>query len=479
MQEFVNIQRQDPRKRSVEERVRDFREISMPFGERTAKQQASRCEQCSTPWCEFKCPLSNRISDWLKLAAEGKFMEAAALAQVTNTFPEICGRICPQDRLCEKSCIIHEFGSVTIGAVESFITEYALRHGGVPQPPAEPPNGRRVAIIGSGPAGLACADWLARAGYAVTVFERAPKPGGLLTFGIPNFKLEKHIVDRRISMLRKLGITFRVNTEVGRDEPFDAVRQEYDAIFLGTGAYTPRPLDCPGKDLPGVYKGLDFLVYVNRWQQSIDPEPHPMCEVEGKAVVVLGGGDTAMDCVRTSIRLGAEKVTCMYRRDEENMPGSRREVRNAREEGVDFHFLAQPVALHANAAGRVAEIEYLRMELGEPDEQGRRQATPRAGSNSRQRADVVLVAFGFQASTPAFAAELGLELTPDGRIETDHNGMSSVAGLFAGGDNVRGADLVVTAILDGREAAKGIHRSFGGETEPPLRHEETALRVLG
>lgn len=479
MQEYANIPRREPKKRSVEERVREFREIYARFEPREAREQASRCEQCGTPWCEWGCPLSNRISEWLELAAQGKFREAAALSESTNNLPEICGRICPQDRLCERACILEDpgWGAVTIGDIEKQINDLALEEGSLQWMEPRRRIDHRVAVIGSGPAGLACADELAKKGYRVTVFEKAARPGGLLTFGIPDFKLEKRVVEKRVEVIRKRGVEIRCGIAVGTDVAFDQLVEEgFEAFFVGTGAYRIREFEGEGRLLPRVEHGLPFLIQTNLATQGISSLEERALEIKSKQVVVLGGGDTAMDCVRTSVRLGAARVTCLYRRDRENMPGSRREVRNALEEGVQFVFNAQAVRLLGHPSRGVEAVEYVEVRLGEKDHSGRRSPEPVPGTEKSYPADLVLIAYGFNPSPPDFLRELNVQLSPQGHVLVDENKMTSLPGIFAGGDNVRGADLVVTAIADGRKAAAGIHRYF--EEVAASQQAPQSLRIL-
>lgn len=448
-----------PPKRGAEERVCDFREIYAEYDEATVRAQAARCIQCPTPGCVQACPLNNRIPEWLALAAAGEFLEAAAVSRSTSNMPEICSRVCPQEKLCEGSCILNaRTDPVSIGAVERFINEYAFRTA-PPELTQAPSNGRRVAVVGSGPGGLACADELAKLGYAVTVFESQMIPGGLLVNGIPAFKLEKRIVERRIDWLARRGVEFRLGVRVGWDVSLEALRERYDAVFLGHGAQKPKALDIPGANLSGVVDALPFLV-----PKNVDS---PLAEglavdVAGKNVVVLGGGDTAMDCLRTSLRSGAKKVTCVYRRDLANMPGSRKEYANALEEGAEFRFLTTPTELVGTDGagdGAVCGVRCTRMELGAPDASGRRK--PRAVPNSEflLDADVVLVAYGFEPiQFPEGSAFQLIELDEWDGVRVNADQMTSLAGVFAGGDSVRGPSLVVHAVRDGRRAAAGIHR---------------------
>jgi glutamate synthase (NADPH) small chain len=449
------IGRSAPPKRDASERVTDFREIYGNYDEATAREQASRCIQCPQPLCMQGCPLANRIPEWLALTAQGQFLEAAAVSRSTSNMPEICSRVCPQEKLCEGACILNtKTEPVSIGAVERFINEYAFHHGAV-EIERLPPNGRRVAVIGSGPGGLACADELAQLGYEVTVFESQLIPGGLLVNGIPAFKLEKHVVARRIDLLAKNGVEFRLGVHVGRDISLTTIRRDYDAIFLGIGAEEPKLADVPGANLAGVVPSLPFLIQKNVDSALVDLPP---IEVAGKRVVVLGGGDTAMDCLRTSLRSGASAAVCLYRRDLANMPGSRKEYYNALEEGAQFEFLTNPTRLVDDGHGHVAAVECVRMELGAADASGRRKPRPVPGSEFTVAADLALVAYGFDPLPfPPGTDFAALETNDWGGLVVDKNEMTSVAGIFAGGDSVRGPSLVVHAVRDARKAAQGIH----------------------
>ena len=460
--QFIDLQRVDPPKKPLKIRKIEFVEIYEPFSETQAKSQADRCLSCGNPYCEWKCPVHNYIPNWLKLANEGRIMEAADLAHQTNSLPEVCGRVCPQDRLCEGSCTLNdEFGAVTIGNIERYINDKALAMGWKPDMSHVQPTGKRVAVIGADPAGLACADVLARNGVQAVVFDRHPEIGGLLTFGIPAFKLEKEVMTKRREIFTGMGIEFRLNTEVGKDVPISELLNEYDAVFLGVGTYQSMRGGLENEDASGVFDALPFLIANTKQLMGYDAsEEEPYISMEGKRVVVLGGGDTAMDCVRTSIRQGATQVTCAYRRDEENMPGSKREVKNAREEGVEFMFNLQPLSLELNSSGRVCGVKMVRTELGEPDAAGRRIAQPIAGSEHVLDADAVVMAFGFRPHSMSWLAEHDVNLDKQGRIiapEGSHNAFqTSNPKIFAGGDAVRGSDLVVTAIAGGRKAAEGI-----------------------
>ena len=454
------IDRAEPPKRSAAERITDFHEIYSLLDESTVREQASRCVQCASPGCVTGCPLSNRIPEWLGLAAEGKFLEAAEISRSTSNMPEICPRVCPQDRLCESACAVHDPASpICIGAIEKFINEFALARGAVP--PIHPvSNGKRVAVIGAGPGGLACADELSKLGYTVTVYESQLLPGGLLLFGIPAFKLEKEVVERRVNILRQQGVVFKVGITVGKDIGLDQLLAEHQAVFLGIGALKSKALDVPGAELKGVYQGLPFLAQKNA-PISLGLPP---VEVKGKRVVVLGGGDSAMDCLRTAIRCGAADTVCAYRRDLANMPGSRKEYANALEEGARFMFLTNPIALEGNAAGEVTAVHCVRMELGEPDASGRRKPRPVKDSEFTLPADLIFIAYGFDPVPFPPESDLArVAVNKWGGTETDANQMTSVPGVFAGGDVVRGPSLVVHAVLDGRKAAAGIHRYLSGQ----------------
>jgi glutamate synthase (NADPH/NADH) small chain len=447
------VERTAPPKRPVQERVRDFREIYDLYDEATVRRQASRCIQCPNPGCVAGCPLSNRIPEWLSLAAEGDFLGAAEISRATSNMPEICSRICPQENLCEGSCILNGPSEpVCIGAIEKFINEYALAHGAVEVRPAAP-NGLRAAVVGSGPGGMACADELAKAGFEVTVFESQALPGGLLVNGIPAFKLDKSVVERRIKLLQQQGVSFRLDIHVGKDVALQRLMADFDAIFLGVGAQRAKALDIPGSDGKGIFQSLPFLTQKN----SPIPLEIPFIDVADKRVVVLGGGDTAMDCLRTAIRCGATETTCVYRRDLTNMPGSRKEYSNALEEGARFEFLTNPVSLEMNGERRVTGIRCARMELAEPDASGRRKPRAVRGSEFLIAAEVILVAYGFDpVPFPAGSDFAAIAVNDWGGIVVDSNQMTTVPGVFAGGDDVRGPSLAVHAVRDGRKAAKAI-----------------------
>lgn len=457
--QFLDVGRQDPNKKDLAVRKSQFVEIYQPFTETQVQGQAHRCLACGNPYCEWKCPVHNYIPNWLKLVSEGNLFEAADLAHQTNSLPEVCGRVCPQDRLCEGACTLNDgFGAVTIGNAEKYITDTAFAMGWKPDMSKVVWTDKKVAVIGAGPAGLGCADILVRNGVKPVVFDRYPEIGGLLTFGIPEFKLEKSVMRRRREVFQEMGVEFHLNTEVGKDITIDELLRDYDAVFMGMGTYTYMKGGFPGEDLPGVYDALPFLVSnVNR-NLGFEKDPADFISVKGKRVVILGGGDTAMDCNRTSIRQGATSVTCAYRRDEENMPGSRREVQNAREEGVTFLFNRQPVAIVGD--GKVEGVKVVTTALGAPDERGRRKPEPIPGSEEILPADLVLVAFGFKPNPAPWFAEHGITTNNWGGVEAPEaqtfKFQTKNPKVFAGGDMVRGSDLVVTAIWEGREAAEGI-----------------------
>ena len=458
--QFVEVDREDPSKKPLITRKGQFVEIYKPFEEPAAKEQSHRCLECGNPYCEWKCPVHNYIPNWLKLVSEGNILEAAELSHQTNSLPEVCGRVCPQDRLCEGACTLGEggFGAVTIGSVEKYITDTAFALGWRPDMSKVVPVNKTVAIVGAGPAGLACADILVRNGVKPVVFDKNPEIGGLLTFGIPEFKLEKTVMTRRREVFEEMGVEFVLGTSVGDDVPFEHVLEEYDAVFLGMGTYKYMKGGFPGEDLPGVHDALDFLVSNVNKNLGFQENEEDFVNLKGKKVIVLGGGDTAMDCNRTSIRQGAKSVHCAYRRDEENMPGSRTEVQNAKEEGVNFLFNRQPVEIVGD--GKVEGIKVVQTKMGEPDENGRRTAEVVEGSEEVLPADAVLVAFGFQPSPAPWFEKFGIDTDARGRVIAPKCNkfmyQTTNEKIFAGGDMVRGSDLVVTAIDEGRKAAEGI-----------------------
>jgi glutamate synthase (NADPH) small chain len=462
--QFLEIPRQDPEKSAAEARIRTFREIYGHYSPDQAAAQAGRCLDCGNPYCEWKCPVHNYIPNWLKLIEEGNLFQAAELSHRTNSLPEICGRICPQDRLCEGACTLNDgLGAISIGSIEKYITDEALKQGWRPDLSAVKDTGKRVAVIGAGPAGLAAADVLVRTGIGATVFDRYPRVGGLLTFGIPPFKLEKEVVERREALMREMGVEFVLNTEIGRDVPFSDLLDDYDAVFMGLGTYTYVRGGFAGENLPGVYEALPYLVAnVNR-QLGLERDASEFVDLKGKRVIVLGGGDTGMDCNRTAIRQGARRVTCVYRRDEQNMPGSRREVVNSREEGVRFLFNRQPVEIVGESS--VEGVRVVETRLGEPGPGGRRRPEVVPGTEKVLPADAVIIAFGFRPSPAPWFEEFGLAVHPNGRLRVNRIGKPSFQTtnprVFAGGDMVRGSDLVVTAVFEGREAAKGIAEYLG------------------
>ncbi len=460
MLKFVKIGQQTPPKREVGKRKDDFKEIYDDFISQKAEEQSSRCSQCGVPFCQVHCPLSNNIPDWLKLTAEGRLKEAYELSQSTNNMPEVCGRICPQDRLCEGNCVIEQsgHGTVTIGSVEKYITDKAWEEGWIKPIDLKYEKNQSVGIIGSGPAGLAAAEQLRKNGYKVTVYDRYDRAGGLLIYGIPNFKLEKNVVERRTKLLKEGGIEFQHNFEVGKDASLDQLRKKHDAILIATGVYKPREIDLPGNDLDNIFPAMDFLTASNRkgLGDKVELFDKGILNAEGKDVVVIGGGDTAMDCVRTSIRQKAKSVKCIYRRDKENMPGSSREVANAEEEGVKFVWLSSPKEF--TGKNKIENLIVDQMKLGEPDDSGRRKPVILKGSEFKIEADMVIKALGFDPENlPLLFDSPELQVTKWGTIKTDFDTLeTNLNGVFAAGDIVRGASLVVWAIKDGRDAASSI-----------------------
>lgn len=460
MLKFVQIDRDMPAKRDAGKRREDFDEIYAEYADAKAKEQSSRCSQCGVPYCQSHCPLHNNIPDWLRLTAEGRLQEAYEVSQATNTFPEICGRICPQDRLCEGNCVIEQsgHGTVTIGAVEKYITDTAWENGWVqPISPAQERT-ESVGIIGGGPGGLAAADVLRRAGVQVTVYDRHDRAGGLLTYGIPGFKLEKDVVMRRNEQLEQGGVTFRLGCAVGEDISFEEIRAQHDAIIIATGVYKSRDLAMPGSGLQGIEKAIDFLTVSNRksFGDTVEDFESGKLNAQGKRVVVIGGGDTAMDCVRTSIRQGATSVKCLYRRDRANMPGSQREVANAEEEGVIFEWLSAPKGFAGDDA--VTGVMVQKMRLGAPDASGRQSPEVIEGADYVEDADLVIKALGFEPEDlPTLWEQPELAVTRWGTIRAEFTtGETALDGVYAVGDIVRGASLVVWAIRDGRDCADAV-----------------------
>jgi len=457
--QFLDIARADPAKTPVEARVQSFREIYAAYDPATAAQQAGRCLACGNPFCEWKCPVHNYIPNWLKLIEEGNLFEAAELSHKTNSLPEVCGRICPQDRLCEGACTLNDgLGAVSIGAIEKYITDEALRQGWKPDMTHVEASGKRVAIVGAGPAGLGCADILVRNGVTPLVYERHERIGGLLTFGIPPFKLEKEVIERRRALMQEMGVVFRLGVEVGRDVSFARLLAEHDAVFLGMGSYDAVRGGFAGEELPGVYEALPYLIANIRHELALPGAAAGLVSLRGKRVLVLGGGDTAMDCNRTALRQGALSVTCTYRRDEANMPGSRRDYKNSREEGVEFLFNRQPIEIVG--AESVEGVKLIGTRLGAPDARGRRVPEAVPGSEEVVPADAVIIAFGFLPSPPAWLERHEIRLHEGGRVRVSAAAkrpyQTTNPKVFAGGDMVRGSDLVVTAVFEGREAARGI-----------------------
>ena len=458
--QFLDVGRFDPDKLTPDNRKIHFIEIYGDYNEIEAANQAHRCLDCGNPYCEWKCPVHNYIPNWLKLVNEGNILEAVELCHQTNSLPEVCGRVCPQDRLCEGACTLNDgFGAVTIGSIEKYITDKAFEMGWKPNLKSRKWTDKKVAIIGAGPAGLSCADVLTRAGIHSHVFDKHEEIGGLLTFGIPEFKLEKKVVKRRRKILEGMGVKFNLGKEIGRDISFEKIYNDYDAIFLGMGTYTSLEGGFQGEDLPNVFKAIDYLIGSNKKLLGINNPEEKYINLKGKDVVVLGGGDTAMDCNRTAIRQGAKSVTCIYRRDEKNMPGSRKEVINAKEEGVKFIFNTQPVDLLGNE--KVEAVKTIQTRLTDPDHNDRQIPVPVPNSEKFYNADAVVIAFGFRASPAPWFDNFQITLKGNGLIKTNideenYEFQTSNEKIFSGGDMVRGSDLVVTAVWEGREAAKNI-----------------------
>ncbi|NNC72511.1 MAG: NAD(P)-dependent oxidoreductase [Sphingomonadaceae bacterium] len=463
MLKFVGVEQDYPAKRAANERSDDFAEIARLYALEKAEEQSGRCSQCGVPYCSVHCPLHNHIPDWLKLTAEGRLRDAYELSNATSTMPEICGRICPQDRLCEGNCVIETagHGTVTIGAIEKFITDTAWKEGWVePVKPVRDRSNQSVGVIGAGPAGLTTAEYMRGRGYDVHVYDRHDRAGGLLTYGIPGFKLEKEIVMRRVERLKDSGIVFHESFEVGRDATLEELREKHDALLIATGVYKARQLKAPGVGAPGVVEALDYLIASNRkgFGESVEAFESGMLDAADKHVIVVGGGDTAMDCVRTAVRQGAKSVKCLYRRDRENMPGSQTEVRHAEEECVEFVWLSAPQAFDGTEG--VTGVRANRMRLGAADASGRRTPQVEADSDFALPADLAIKALGFDAEDlPDMFGSPDLSVTRWGTLRVDHKTMqTSLDGVFAAGDIVRGASLVVWAIRDGRDVADHMHR---------------------
>ncbi len=474
MLKFVKINQENPSKIPAEKRVKSFDEIYARFASQKAEEQASRCSQCGVPFCQVHCPLHNNIPDWLKLTAEERMQEAFEISSSTNNMPEICGRICPQDRLCEGNCVIEQsgHGTVTIGSIEKFITDKAWEEGWVKKIiPVEEKN-ESIGIIGSGPAGLAAAEELRKKGFQITIYDRYDRPGGLLIYGIPNFKLEKEIVIRRTDRLKESGIKFELNCDIGKDITFEDIKNKHDAVLIATGVYKFREINLNNSNYNNVVPALDFLIASNKTglKDKVDDFLNGRLNANGRNVVVIGGGDTAMDCVRTAVRQGAKSVKCLYRRDKTNMPGSQREVQNAIEEGVDFQWLTLPIEYSGN--GSLKNVKTVLMQLGEPDESGRRKPEPKEGTEKDLDVDLVIEALGFEPENlPKLFDNQELMVTRWGTLKINYkNMMTSIDGVFAAGDIVRGASLVVWGIKDGRDAAKNIQEYI--EFKQFLRNRE-------
>ena len=462
MLKFVKIGKQSPPKRKVLDRNEDFREIYNEFINEKAKEQSSRCSQCGVPFCQIHCPLSNNIPDWLKLTAEGRLEEAYQLSESTNNMPEVCGRICPQDRLCEGNCVIEQsgHGTVTIGSIEKFLTENAWNNGWIKPINVFQEKKQSVGIIGAGPAGLACAEQLRKKGYQITIYDRYDRPGGLLIYGIPNFKLEKFVVERRTKLLMEGGIKFIQNYEIGKDSSLKELREKHDAILIATGVYKAREANIPGNNLKNIFPAMEFLTASNKkgLGDKVEMFENGTLNTEEKNVVVIGGGDTAMDCVRTSVRQNAKSVKCLYRRDRENMPGSAREVANAEEEGVEFVWLSNPKEF--KGTGKIESLIVEKMKLSEPDESGRSKPIVQENSEYELKADIIIKALGFDPEElPKLFCEDQLRVTKWGTIKTNFDTMeTNIPGVYAAGDIIRGASLVVWAIKDGRDVAISIEK---------------------
>ena len=481
MLQFVDLEKETPPKRDVKKRSQDFKEIYNEFINNKAKEQSSRCSQCGVPFCQIHCPLSNNIPDWLKLTAEGRLQEAYEVAQSTNNMPEVCGRICPQDRLCEGNCVIEQsgHGTVTIGSVEKYITDTAWEKGWIKPLKVRKELKQSVGIIGAGPAGLACGEELRKSGYQVTIYDRYDRPGGLLIYGIPNFKLEKFVVERRTKLLKDSGIKFVQNFEIGKDKTLNQLRELHDSVLIATGVYKPKEIKVPGQDLKNIFPAMEFLTASNRkgLGDNVELFDNGTLNAEGKNVVVIGGGDTAMDCVRTAVRQQAKSVKCLYRRDRENMPGSAREVKNAIEEGVEFIWLSSPKRFLGE--NEVKEVEANKITLGEKDSSGRKKPVIKSGSEFKLSTDLVIKSLGFDPENlpKLFNAE-ELSISEWGTIKIDLKSMqTNLDGVFAAGDIVRGASLVVWAIKDGRDSAVQIEKYLQGKAKKNIMQRDWRMDV--
>jgi len=475
MLKFVDIDQQNPNKRKAEERVDDFKEVYDEFIHKKAKEQSSRCSQCGVPFCQIHCPLNNNIPDWLKLTAEGRIKEASELAHATNNMPEVCGRICPQDRLCEGNCVIEQsgHGTVTIGSVEKYITDTAWDKGWIKPIKTKHELEQSIGIIGAGPAGLACAEELRKLGYKITIYDRYDRAGGLLIYGIPNFKLEKFVVERRTNLLKEGGIKFEQNIEIGKNKSLEELRKKHDAVLIATGVYKPKEVNLPGNELKNIFPAMEFLTASNRkgLGDKVEIFENGTLNVQNKNVVVIGGGDTAMDCVRTAVRQNAKSIKCVYRRDKENMPGSAREVKNAEEEGIEFVWLSNPKKFIGKE--KVESLVIEKMQLGAPDSSGRSKAEAIHNSDYEIKADIIIKALGFYPENlPKLFNDKNLLVSELGTIKINIKSMeTNIPGVFAAGDIVRGASLVVWAIKDGRDAAISIQKFL---EEKKIRKVEAA-----